>query len=299
MCSRFLEMCVARRCGGLPRAVIFGVLGLLAVALGACAHRPVDEAASGATELRVCADPDNLPYSKEDGSGFENRIAQVLASDLHLRLTYAWLPQRRGFVRKTVGAGLCDVFIGVPDGFERLLLTRPYYRSSYVFVQRAADPPLDGFEPRALSQRRIGVQLIGDDLAATPPAYALARAGATDNVTGYTVYGDGPASERMVNDIAAGRIDVALGWGPQLAYFANRAAVPLTVERARPPAGSALPFEFSVAVGVNRAKPALRDELQAALDRRHAEIDAILADYNVVRVDAPRPVSSAARESAR
>ena len=125
MCSRFLEMCVARRLGGLPRAVIFGVLGLLAVALGACAHQPVDEAASGATELRVCADPDNLPYSKEDGSGFENRIAQVLASDLHLRLTYAWLPQRRGFVRKTVGAGLCDVFIGVPDGFERLLLTRP------------------------------------------------------------------------------------------------------------------------------------------------------------------------------
>jgi mxaJ protein len=299
MCSRFLESRVARRWGGLPRMAALGVLGVLILALGACAHRGVDEAASSATELRVCADPDNLPYSKEDGSGFENRIAQVLASDLHLRLTYAWLPQRRGFVRKTVGAGLCDVFIGVPDGFARLLLTRPYYRSSYVFVQRAADPPLEGFEPRALSQRRIGVQLIGDDLAATPPAYALARAGATDNVTGYTVYGDGPASERMVNDIAAGRIDVALGWGPQLAYFATRAAVPLTVERARPPAGSALPFEFSVAVGVNRAKPALRDELQAALDRRHAEIDAILADYNVVRVDAPRAVSSAARESAR
>ena len=299
MCSRFREPLrarAARRRSGLLRMALVGVV---VCALSACAYRDAGDAASPVTELRVCADPDNLPYSKQDGSGFENRIAQVLADDLHMRLTYGWLAQRRGFVRKTVGAGLCDVFIGVPDGFQPLLLTRPYYRSSYVFVQRAADPPLDGFEPRALAQRRIGVQLIGEDLAATPPAYALARAGATDNVVGYTVYGDGPAGARMVDDIAAGRIDVALGWGPQLAYFASRSAVRLTVERARPPAGLPLPFEFSVAVGVNKAKPALRDALQASLDRRQGEIDAILAAYRVPRADPPHDMSAAAQEDAR
>ncbi len=204
----------------------------------------------------------------------------MLASDLHLRLTYAWLPQRRGFVRNTVGEGLCDVFIGVPDGFERLLLTRPYYRSSYVSVQRAADPPLEVLRTacavaaphrRATDRRRPR----GD--AARLRARACGRDRQRDRLyrlrrrSRKRAHGErhrgGPHRRRT-----------RLGAAACLFRDSRRCAAD---GRTGPPAGwLGAPFEFSVAVGANRAKPALRDELQAALDRRHAEIDAILADYN-------------------
>ncbi|MDB5912568.1 MAG: transporter substrate-binding protein, partial [Ramlibacter sp.] len=158
-----------------------------------------------ATTLRVCADPDNLPYSREDGSGFENRIARLVADDLGLQLEYAWLPDRRGFVRKTMGSGLCDLIIGVPVEFERTLNTRPYYRSSYVLVESAAlgGPPA-GFDDPRLRQWRIGVQLMGDDFATTPPGYALAQAGAVDNIVGFPLPGEEPAAARMVQALDRG-----------------------------------------------------------------------------------------------
>src|SRR3954471_9520914 len=109
-----------------------GVVALAAICAGASAT-----AGEGDAALRVCADPDNLPYSNAAEQGFENRIARVVADALGRELRYEWQPLGRGFVRKTLGAGSCDVFIGVPAGFERVLTTRPYYRSSYVFLNRA------------------------------------------------------------------------------------------------------------------------------------------------------------------
>src|SRR6266513_5401037 len=102
--------------------------------------------AAPARELRVCADPDNLPLSHEDGSGFENRIARLVAAAMGAELRYEWLPLRRGFVRKTMGAGSCDVFIGVPEGFDRVLTTHAYYRSSYVFLNGPAARGIDNFD---------------------------------------------------------------------------------------------------------------------------------------------------------
>ena len=241
-----------------------------------------------ARELRVCADPDNLPYSHADGSGFENRIAEVLAADLGAELRYAWMPLRRGFVRKTAGAGLCDVFIGVPKGFDRVLTTRPYYRSMYVFLSRGG-VALESFDDERLAQLRIGVQLVGDDMAATPPGHALAMRGAVRRVKGYPVFGDGPAVQRMVNDLAAGELDAIVAWGPQAAFFArSRSGLRLAPARA-PPELAAMPFEFSIAVGVKRGEAALRDELDAALARRRGDIDAILAAYGVPRTDTEAP----------
>src|SRR5215212_5070449 len=121
-----------------------------------------------ARELRVCADPDNLPLSHEDGSGFENRIAKMVAEEMGAELRYEWLRQIRGYVRKTIGEGRCDVFIGVPKDFERVLTTRPYYRSSYVFVDGPRAEGLQSFDDPRLRALRVGVQLVGDDLAATP-----------------------------------------------------------------------------------------------------------------------------------
>jgi mxaJ protein len=258
---------------------------LVAFALLAAAGGAV--AADAPRELRVCADPDNLPYSQRDESGFENRIARLVAEDMGAKLSYFWQEQRRGFVRKTMGAGECDLFVGVPAAFDKVLRTRPYYRSSYVAVYRNDAPPFTGFDAAQLRTRRIGVQLIGNDLAATPPGHALTRAGATDNVTGFTVYGDGPAAQRMVDAVAAGRIDLALVWGPQAGYFAQRATVPMTVVPTAAPAGLPLPFEFAIAMGVRKGDTALRDQLDEILQRRRADIDAILAQYQVPRVDSP------------
>jgi len=263
MCSRFPRLLAA---------------AILAACTAAAAAQP-------ARELRVCADPDNLPYSRSDGSGFENRIAELVAGELHASVRYAWMPLRRGFVRKTLGAGLCDVIVGVPADFERVLTTRPYYRSTYVFVTRG-DAGVRSFEDPRIRRVRVGVQLVGNDLAATPPGHALASRGATRNVTGFTVFGDGPAAERLVRAVADGRLDVGLVWGPQAGFFARAAR--LAIAKASPPPElPGLPFEFSISMGVRRGDRALRDELDAVLARRRTDIDAILADYAVPRVDAP------------
>jgi mxaJ protein len=232
----------------------------------------------------VCADPDNLPLSDANGSGFENRIARLVAKEMGAELRYEWLPLRRGFVRKTIDAGLCEVFIGVPSEFERVLVTRPYYRSSYVFVDGPRAHGIDGFDDGRLASLTIGVQLVGNDLAATPPGHALAATHNVENVRGFTIYGEGPAAQRMVAAVASGEIDAALIWGPQAGYFARRAA--LEVRAARPPyAVTGVPFEFDIAMGVRRGNRALRDELDAIIERRRADIDAILAAYSVPRSD--------------
>jgi quinoprotein dehydrogenase-associated probable ABC transporter substrate-binding protein len=265
-------------------------LATVAAALAA-PHAAASEAA-----LRVCAEPQNMPMSRRDGAGFENGIARVLADELHRQLVYEWQPQRRGFVRKTIGADLCDVWIGVPAGFERLLTTRPYYRSGFVFVNRRDDiAPLRSLADPRLASLRVGVQLIGEDLAATPAALALARAGAVERVVGYTVYGDGSAAERISADLAAGRLDAALVWGPQAGYFADHGTVALALTPASPPTGSALPFAFAIAVGVRKSEPALRDELDRALERRAGEIGRILGDYGVPMFGPTLPEAVASR----
>src|SRR5205085_340188 len=126
--------------------------------------------AMAAPPLRVCSDPNNLPFSNSRGEGFENRIAQLLARDLGTTVSYYWFAQRRGFVRNTLTAGKCDVIIGIPSGFELAAPTRPYYRSSYVFVTRK-DRGLDvtSFDDPRLRKLKIGVQMIGDDYASSPP----------------------------------------------------------------------------------------------------------------------------------
>ena len=243
-----------------------------------------------ARELRVCADPDNFPLSRRDGSGFENRIAELVAAEIGAELRYEWWPDRgHGFVRKTMGAGVCDVLIGVPRDFERVLTTRPYYRSTYVFVDGPRARDLARFDDARLARLRIGVQLIGNDLAATPPGHALAHAGLVDNVRGFTVFGEGPAAQRIVAAIGAGSLDAGLVWGPQAAYLAAHASPPLEIHRAAAPEALAgLPFEFDIAIGVRRGDKALRDELDRAIAARQGDIDAILAAYAVPRTDIAR-----------
>ncbi|MFL5577401.1 MAG: substrate-binding domain-containing protein [Gemmatimonadaceae bacterium] len=241
--------------------------------------------------LRVCADPNNLPFSNAKGEGFENRVAALLARDLGARLEYTWWAERRGYVRNTLAAGACDVLLGVPAGFERALTTAPYYRSTYVFVSRKARRyGIRSFDDPRLRALRVGVQIVGDDYANTPPAHALSRRGIVHNVVGYTLYGDyreqNPPA-RIIDAVAKGDVDVAVAWGPLAGYFAKREPVALDVvpvsPRVDPPR---LPMTFAIALGVARGRSALRDSLQQVLDRRRAEIRRILDDYGVPVVDA-------------
>ncbi|HYD50577.1 MAG TPA: substrate-binding domain-containing protein [Terriglobales bacterium] len=239
-----------------------------------------------ARELRVCSDPNNLPFSNQAGEGFENRIAEMLAGELGAELKYTWWAQRRGFVRNTLKAGQCDLIIGVPSSFDMVLATAPYYRSTYVFVSRAgAADPVGSFDDPRLRQLKIGVQLVGDDYANPPAAHALGRRGITGNVIGYPVYGDyrdAAPTAAIVDAVARGAVDVAVVWGPQAGYFAKRSKVRLALVPVSPQIDLPfLPFVFDIAMGVRRGEDAFRGEIDAVLERRRAEIDKILSEYGV------------------
>src|SRR4029079_17948612 len=179
--------------------------------------------------------PNNLPFSNDKLQGFENRLAEIVARDLRATIAYTWWAQRRGYVRNTMQAGLCDVLMGVPAAFERTLVTRPYYRSSYVFVSRPGGRlgHVHTFDDPALRRARIGVQLVGDDGQNTPPAHALADRGVVANLVGYTLYGnyvDPNPPARIVESVGRGDVDVAVVWGPLAGYFAPRQTPPLTLQ---------------------------------------------------------------------
>jgi mxaJ protein len=238
------------------------------------------------TELRVCSDPANLPYSNERGEGFENRIAELLSRDLDADVRYTWNLQRRGFLRRTLNAQACDVVLGVPAGLQGLLQTRPYYSASYVFVsRRSARLQLTGIDDPRLATLKIGLQALGAEGSNTAPARSLARRGWVQHVTGFPAWGDEgdeTPQARIVDAVASGEVDVAVVWGPIGRYFARRAAEPLDVTPvAADPLLPDLPFRFSMAAGVRRGDTALRDRLQQALDRHGDEIAAILHDYGL------------------
>ena len=281
MTSSFLRLCV--------------FAGILIFA-PACARqmRPSAVAAQQFTRpsgvLRVCADPNNLPFSNQRGEGFENKIAELLAHDLGERIEYTWWAQRRGFFRNTLRAGTCDIVIGVPAAFEMALTTRPYYRSTYVFLTRK-DRHLDltSLDDPTLKKLKIGVQIIGDDFSNAPPAHALSRRNIVGNVKGYTVYGDysqpNPPA-RIVEAVAKGDVDVAIVWGPLAGFFAKQSHVPLEVVPVSPQIDQPfLPFVFDISMGVRRDDQELRDQIEEVLEKRRDEVDRILRDYAVPRVD--------------
>lgn len=268
-----------------------GLLALLTVQAGVQAQAPAQPGPTPPQDavLRVCADPDNPPFSSIDGSGFENRIAQLLAQDLGAKLAYEWLPDRRGFVRKTLGAGRCEVIIGVPRGLGRTATTRPYYRSSYVLLQPADAPAIDSVDDPRVGRLRIGVQLVGDSAAGSPPAMVLANHGWTANVRGFPLAGDMPAAARMVEALDRGEIDAALLWGPQAGWWARHARRPLRLVRLQQPPDTGPPFRFGIAMGTRHADHALLARLDDFIARRGAEITRILDDYAVPRVEGEAP----------
>jgi len=247
---------------------------------------PVAASVATATRtLRVCADPNNMPFSDSGAHGFDNRVASLIAGDLHRTLQYVWYPERRGFIRRTIGAGTCDLVIGVPTGLPGVRTTRPFYRSTYVFVTRAdGEDAIRSLDDPRLRTWRVGLHFTGGS-ANPPPSHALARRGIVDNVVAYSIYGDYATPSpptRLIDAVAAGDIDVAIAWGPMAGYTASREPVALRVTPVSPADdGPGVSFPFDLAVGVAPADSAAAAAIQQVLDHRRDAITAILRSYHV------------------
>lgn len=236
--------------------------------------------ASEGVPLRFCVDPNNLPFSNDRGEGFEIRVAELVARELKRPAEFVWWAQRRGFVRNALATGLCDAIPGVGTSVDGLLPTLAYYRSSYVFVSRSPALPRS-FDDPVLRRLRIGVQIVGDDYANTPPAHALSRRGIV-NVRGYRVagnYNQPNAPARIIEAVANGEIDLAVAWGPMAGYFAKRQPVPLYLTRVRD--DLPVPFSFAIGMGVRKRDVRLKNEIDRALERSRSSIAEILTRYGV------------------
>ena len=241
--------------------------------------------------IRVCADPDNMPLSNQKGEGFEQKIAELIAKEWNAKIEYAWWPVRRGFFARALNGRYCDIAIQAPAEFDMAGVTKPYFRSGYVFVTRK-DSGLDLkslADPR-LKKLKIGVNILNSDAENTPPAMALSQYGVVGNLTGYpTFYTDSIRPEDIITAVARKEIDVAIAWGPIAGYFAHQSPVPLNLQPlAERDSLTDFPFRFSIGLGVRRRDRALRDSLQTVLDRRGPEIQAILKQYKIPLFSIPQ-----------
>jgi quinoprotein dehydrogenase-associated probable ABC transporter substrate-binding protein len=245
----------------------------------------------GAGQFRVCADPENMPHSNQKQEGFENRIADLIAKDFGATTPrYTWWGQRRGFIRNTMNAtleeGRCDVVIGVPEGYDLVRTTKPYYRSTYVFVyQKDKGPQVKSLDDPILKKVKIGVHLLGDDYTNPPPVHELSKRGVVGNLVGFSTFysAENPPSS-LIDAVASGKVDVAIVWGPAAGYFVKRQRVPLAMVPV--PSGKGdLPFEFGMSMGVKPGNDELRIKLEKVIDARRAEITKILNDYNVPLIE--------------
>ncbi len=254
MCSRFLRVCA--------------VLGLLSSA-----------AVLAAQPLRICADPDDLPFSNRAGQGFDNRIAAMVAHDLGRQPVFVWARSRRGFLREQFNKNVCDVLVGVPKGIKGVATTAPYYRSTYVFVTRRRDHlQIASFGDSHLDGRRIGLQVLEEDLS--PPSVPLIRTGHAAQLVGFDSFGT--RAGYVVRAVADNRVGVAVVWGPIAGYFVGADRLPLTLSPVSPAVdASGIPFTYEIAMGVHKQDTALRDALSSAIRRLEPQIEQVLARSHV------------------
>jgi len=230
------------------------------------------------SELKVCADPNNLPFSDEKKEGFENKIAEVIGAELGLKVDYAWFPQVIGFVRNTLRSHLCDLVMGTVTGDEIMQTTNPYYFTTYVMFYRSDKGfAFTSLQDPGLASLRLGV------VAGTPPSDLIVRHDLMSHTRPYALTVDtrsqSPTHE-MVQDVVDGAIDVGFLWGPIAAYYRKRDSLPLALVPLKDEPGAAR-MEYHIAMGVRGNEPEWRRRINAAIVKRQDEITAILRDYGV------------------
>ena len=274
-------MTIAERTG--PAARVLPFLAAIGALLAAPALAQRAELISR-TELRVCADPHNLPFSNQEKAGFENKIAEIVGADLGLPVSYVWFPQVTGFVRNTLRARECDLIMGTVSGDGIVDSTNPYYHTGYMLVTRTADAiTARSVGDPALASKRFGV------IAATPPTDLLVRHNLMDHVRPYSLRVDTRISNpprAMLQDLVDGVIDVALVWGPPAGYAISREHLPLTAVFIEPEPGAPR-LDYRIAMGVRANEPEWRRRINQAITQHKADIAKVLADYGVPMLDEP------------
>jgi mxaJ protein len=267
------------------RIKLTGALLVSAAAVALMASAP-----RGPSELRVCADPYDMPFSNDHEEGLENKIAQLVAQDLNARVVNYWWPSRRGVLRNSILGGFCDVMIQAPVGLDPVATTKPYYRSTYYLVFRAGRAlQLRSLDDTILKHLKIGVNMIGYDYTNTPPAHALGVRGIIGLVGFGNFLNPDPSADHpqdIINAVARESIDVAIVWGPLAGYWVKRAPAALTmVALPDSDAVSGMPFAFDMAMAVRHRDKELKAQLDSVIDRRRADIVAILQQYNVPLIE--------------
>jgi mxaJ protein len=254
----------------------FRFLNFVGLALGATALAQ--------SPLRVCAHPNNLPFSNHAKEGFENRIAELIARDLQRPLEYVWWEEGKPLDDRSFDDAQCDLLLGLSANGPAPGITKPYYGSSYVFVTRA-DRRLDiaSLNDSRLEGLRIGVQITGDDYS--PPGYVLARRGLAGNLVAFRLLGDGanpPA--RIVDAVASGAVDIAAVWGPLAGYFAAKSDTRLVLTPISPATALGIPLAFDVSAAVKPSEAALKTDVERSLRAECGAIGKILDSYGVPRI---------------
>ena len=260
-------------------AVAIALLPLLAGVRDAAAQNVPDLVT--ADVLRVCGDPGNMPFSERKEDGFENRIAAIIADELKIKVRYYWLTQGPGFVRNTLGTGLCDLIVGSALGSEGVQNTNPYYRSVYTLIVKQGDlAGVTGLDDPKLKGKRIGV------IAGTPPVNRMGDLGLISSMKAYAPYQLDPARKNqtvgaeIVSDLAAGQIDAAVLWGPSAGWLAKQSGtamdvIPLLKEPDRPP------MSYRIAMAVRIGENDWKRSLNTILRKRRSDIEAVLRDFDV------------------
>jgi quinoprotein dehydrogenase-associated probable ABC transporter substrate-binding protein len=278
--------------------VLPGVAMVCIAMLAAPAERP--HAQGGALDLqlelvdpkvlRVCADPNNLPFSNEKGEGFENKVSELLAAKLDKKLAYVWYPQATGFVRNTLGAHRCDLIPGVPQGDELVQSTNPYYRTAYALVIKPGTSldDLDRLGDPRLAGKRIGI------VAGTPPATYLAVNGLMQNAKPYPLVVDtrvDSSAQAMMRDLASGEIDVGILWGPMAGYYARQANPPLRVVPLLKESGGPQ-LAFRIAMGVRATDQNWKRQLNRLIAENQGDLNRLLLSFGVPLLDErDRPIT--------
>jgi len=235
--------------------------------------------------IRVCADPDNMPLSNQKGEGYEQKIVELIAKEWNSKVEYAWWPVRRGYFSRALNGRYCDIAVEAPAGLDMAGVTKPYFRSGYVFVTRK-DSRLDIkslADPR-LKKLKIGVNLLNSDAENTPPAMALSQYGVVGNLVGFTTfYSDSARPEDIVQAVAKKDVDIAIVWGPLAGYFVKKSSVPLQIQPLpeRDSLSPDFPYQYNIGMAVRRRDKELKDSLQAALDRNGPAIQGILKEFGI------------------
>ena len=233
--------------------------------------------------LRVCADPNNLPFSNEKGEGFENKLAELFAAKLGKKLAYTFYPQATGFVRMTLNSHRCDVIMGYPQGDEMVQNTNPYYQTAYALVTKAGSP-LEGVEalgdPR-LADKRIGI------VAGTPPATYLVAHGLMAKAKPYPLMIDtrvNSSAVAMMKDLASGEIDAGVLWGPMAGYYASRADPPMHVQLLLKDIGGPH-LVYRITMGVRPSDQNWKRQLNKLIAENQPAINKLLLDFGVPILD--------------